>query len=130
MKWEKYYFQKGEQYLLSEVINECDRRIREGGVIRRESKNEMVRKMEKSPSATIVWCPKTDRGWGPLHSMRTAGARSREAPSSPRTWPNPKRRSEPPARHLKTTNDLRQQTTVRERSRCSRSPPLCSGPSG
>ena len=32
MKWEKWYFQKGEQYPLSEVINECDRRLREGSV--------------------------------------------------------------------------------------------------
>jgi hypothetical protein len=47
MKWEKWYFQKGEQYPLSEVINECDRRIRDGLVIRRESKNNMVRRMEK-----------------------------------------------------------------------------------
>ena|ERR1035438_9927506 len=64
MKWEKWYFQKGEQYPLSEVINECDRRIREGLVIRRESKNKMVRLMEKSPSATIVWSPSTEQGWG------------------------------------------------------------------
>jgi len=46
MKWEKWYFQKGEQYPLSEVIHECDRRIRERGVIQDESKNNMVRRRE------------------------------------------------------------------------------------
>jgi hypothetical protein len=64
MTREKYYFQEGEQYPLSEVINECDRRIREGGVIRDESKNNMVRRMEKYAPATIVWSPLTERGWG------------------------------------------------------------------
>jgi hypothetical protein len=64
MKWEKWPFQRGEQYPISEVINECDARLREGGVVRRESKNEMVRLMEKYAPATVRWCPKTDRGWG------------------------------------------------------------------
>jgi hypothetical protein len=64
MKWKKWYFQSGEQYPLSEVIDACDVRIREGSVVRRDSKNQMVRQMEKLAPATIVWCPKTDRGWG------------------------------------------------------------------
>jgi hypothetical protein len=64
MKWEKWHFQRGGHYPLSEVINECDRRIREKLVIRLESKNEMVRLMEKHAPQEVVWCPKTDRGWG------------------------------------------------------------------
>ncbi len=64
MRWQKWYFKKGEQYLLSEVIGACDARIREGGVVRSESKNAKVRLMEAQAPATIVWCPKTERGWG------------------------------------------------------------------
>ena len=64
MRWQKWDFKKGEKCLLSEVIGACDARIREGGVIRSESKNDMVRLMEAHAPATIVWCPKTDRGWG------------------------------------------------------------------
>ena len=70
MKWEKWYFQKGEQYPLSEVINECDRRLREGKVARRESKNDMVRLIEKHAPATIVWSPKTRSGLGCLSIQR------------------------------------------------------------
>lgn len=64
MRWQKWDFKRGEQYLLSEVIGACDARIREGDVIRSESKNDMVRLMEAHAPATIVWCPKADRGWG------------------------------------------------------------------
>lgn len=64
MKWQKWDFKKGEKYLLSEVIGACDARIREGGVIRGESKDAKVRRMEKYAPATIVWSPLTERGWG------------------------------------------------------------------
>jgi len=46
MRRQKWYFKKGEKYLLSEVIGACDARIREGSVIRRESKDAKVRRME------------------------------------------------------------------------------------
>jgi hypothetical protein len=55
---------KASNIFLSEVIGACDARIREGGVIRNESKNDMVRLMEAHAPATIVWTPSTERGWG------------------------------------------------------------------
>jgi hypothetical protein len=55
---------RGQGHLLDEVIIACDIRLREGGVERVESKNKMVRRMEKYAPATIVWCPKTYWGWG------------------------------------------------------------------
>jgi hypothetical protein len=64
MKRKKWYFQRGEKYLLEEVIIACDIRMRWGGVKRVESKNEIVRRMEKYAPPTIVWCPKTFNGWG------------------------------------------------------------------
>ena len=77
MTWKKWHFQSGERYALSEVIDACDVRIREGDVVRRDSKNQMVRQMEKHAPATIVWCPKADRGWVPRHLTKTVGAQSR-----------------------------------------------------
>jgi hypothetical protein len=64
MKWKKWDFEVGKKYDLSEVIGACDARIREGGVIRSESKNNMVRRMEKYSPAKIVWSPSNERGWG------------------------------------------------------------------
>jgi len=64
MRRKKWYFQRGERYLLDEVITACDIRLREGGVKRVKSKSKMVRRMEKYAPPTIVWCPKRDRGWG------------------------------------------------------------------
>jgi hypothetical protein len=55
---------KASNIFLSEVIGACDARIREGGVIRNESKNDMVRLMEAHAPATIVWTPSTERGLG------------------------------------------------------------------
>ena len=64
MKWEKWYFQKGESTPSRKSSTNVIVAFQEGLVIRRESKNKMVRLMEKSPSATIVWSPSTERGWG------------------------------------------------------------------
>ena len=51
------------------MVDACDDRIREGEIIRRDSKNQMVRQMEKYAPATVVWRPKMDRGCGtsPFH---------------------------------------------------------------
>ena len=64
MKFKKWDFEVGKKYDLSDVIGACNARIREGGVIRSESKFEMVREMEKLTLATVVWCPKGNGGWG------------------------------------------------------------------
>ena len=64
MKWKKWGFEVGKEYDLADVIGACDARIREGGVVQHESKNKMVREMENLPLKTIVWSPKTERGWG------------------------------------------------------------------
>ena len=62
MKSKKWIFQKGEQCPLSEVIKECNDHL--PLVILKESKEEMVRRMEKYAPRTIVWSPLTERGWG------------------------------------------------------------------
>jgi hypothetical protein len=36
--WNKWHFQRSELYPLSEVVDACDDRIREGEIIRRDSK--------------------------------------------------------------------------------------------
>jgi hypothetical protein len=108
MKWEKWYFQKGEQYPLSEIINECDRRLRDGGVIRRESKNRMVRRMEKYAPPTIVWSPKTDRGWGASAFNKNCWRTVAGGPIiSPDVAESEEKGGATP-RHLKTTSDLQQ----------------------
>jgi len=38
--WNKWHFQRSELYPLSEVVDACDDRIREGEIIRRDSKNK------------------------------------------------------------------------------------------
>ena len=58
MSWQEYDFQPGERYLLSEIVGTCDERIRQGRIIWRESKAELVRVMEKHAPATIIWSPK------------------------------------------------------------------------
>jgi hypothetical protein len=84
MKRKKWYFQSGERYLLDEVILACDIRLREGGVKKVKSKNEMVRWMEKHAPSTIVWHPKGRRGWGasPFNSKcwRTVGGKPIDPP--------------------------------------------------
>jgi hypothetical protein len=102
MTWKKWGFKSGEACDLSEVIGACDARIREGGVICSESKNETVRRMEQYAPATIVWSPLTERGWGAsVRSTRIAGARSRENPSSPLTQAKRERRSGTSRYHVK-----------------------------
>jgi hypothetical protein len=64
MKWQKWGFEPGERYLLSEVIGACNDRLRDGYVIRRDNKASFVQEMEKCGHTTVVWSPKADRGWG------------------------------------------------------------------
>jgi hypothetical protein len=64
MKWKKWDFEVGKKYDLSDVIGACDARIREGGIVQRESKVTKVRRMEKNAPPTLVWSPLAERGWG------------------------------------------------------------------
>ena len=74
-------FHRGEKYFLDEVITACDVRIREGAVVRPESKNRMVREMEKYAPPPSFGAQR-QIGAGVLrHSTKTAGARARAAPS-------------------------------------------------
>ena len=64
MRRKKWYFQRGERYLLDEVITACDIRLREGGVKRVESKSKLVRRMEKYAPPTHRLVPKERSGLG------------------------------------------------------------------
>jgi len=102
MRWPKWYFTRDEKYLLSEVIGACDARIREGGVIRKERKDEMVREMEKLSLASIVWCPKADQGWGASPFNKNCWRTVEGAPIIPGTEASQKRRSGTSRDHGKT----------------------------
>jgi hypothetical protein len=57
-------FQAGQRYSLVEVVSECDRHIREGGVISPDTKSDKVRHMERHFKPTLEWAPSTEKGWG------------------------------------------------------------------
>jgi hypothetical protein len=99
MTWKKWKFEVGEKYLLEEVIGACDARIREGGVIRSDSKDAKVRWMEKSAPATIVWTPLTERGWGASPFNKNCWRTVEGGPIIPRT----QARSEKKIRHEQPT---------------------------
>ena len=80
MRWNKWHFQRSELYPLSEVVDACDDRIREGEIIRRDSKKQMVRQW-RSTHQRPAFGVRRWIGFGePRHSIRMVGARSREAP--------------------------------------------------
>ena len=64
MTWRKWDFETGQSYLLSEVLGACETRLREGGVLRPESKSRMVKRIEHCGHSRIVWRPETEKGWG------------------------------------------------------------------
>jgi len=57
MTWQKWYFQPGECYLLSEVVGALRDRLRSGTVINEKAKEARVDWMERNFPAEIVWLP-------------------------------------------------------------------------
>ena len=61
MAW--HDFQPGEQYPLAKVVADCERRIRDSGVVSAEQKQGMVDLMQQHAPETVVWSP-SGAGWG------------------------------------------------------------------
>jgi len=61
-KWHE--FELGEKYLKEQVVSACLKRISEGGVLKTETKSELVQQIDKQPQPTIVWTPFQPQGWG------------------------------------------------------------------
>ncbi len=62
MTWKKWGFNPGESYPLSDVVAALYARLKNGDVIDRKAKEDMVQWMEQISEPKLVWSPKS-RGW-------------------------------------------------------------------